>query len=265
LAPDLEIIAPQRDSNMNREATIDYAKEHGIEIPVTKKKSYSIDANIWGRSIEGGLLEDPNNAPPEDVWEWTRSAEEAPAGGVDVAIGFECGKPVSLDGEASSLASLIVRLNEIGGIHGVGRIDSMENRLVGIKTRELYEAPAAEILIRAHHELERLVNDGRTMRLKDPLDYEFARLIYEGHWFHPLRDAINTFAQSINEIATGTITVRLHRGSARVVRRDADKMLYDYAASTYDEADSFDHRAAVGFIDLFGMPLLTYRRKNPVG
>jgi argininosuccinate synthase len=262
LAPDLAVLAPQREHNMTRDDAIDYAREHGIEVPVTRKSSYSIDANIWGRSIEGGAIEDPGNAPPDDVWKWTADPEDCPAGGAEVAIGFEQGLPVSLDGERLPLHELVVRLNELGGGHGVGRIDSMENRLVGIKTRELYEAPAAEILLRAHHDLERLVNDGRVARLKGGLDLEFARLVYEGHWFHPLMDALGAFSKVVNERCNGEITVHLQRGSCRVSRRRSESMLYDYAKSTYDHADSFDHTAAIGFIELFGMPLLTWRAKG---
>jgi len=261
LAPELEVIVPQRDYNMNREEAQAYAQKHGIEVPTTKKSPYSIDANIWGRSIEGGTIEDPFNAPPKDVWQWTKDPDDAPEGGAEVMIGFEKGLPVSLDGEEMPLHELIMALNKIGGEHGVGRIDSLENRLVGIKTRELYEAPAAHILLTAHADLERNVNDGRVARLKPILDLEYARLVYEGHWYHPLNDAILAFAKTLNERANGVVGVYLHKGNCRVSRRKAPQMLYDYAKSTYDQADSFDHRAAIGFIELFGMPLLTYRSK----
>jgi argininosuccinate synthase len=263
LAPDLAVLAPQREHNMTRDDALEYAQKHGIEVPVTRKSPYSIDANIWGRSIEGGVIEDPSQAPPRDVWQWTADPDDCPAGGAEVTLGFEQGLPVSLDGQAMPLHELVVQLNTVAGQHGVGRIDSMENRLVGIKTRELYEAPAAEVLLRAHHELERLVNDGRVARLKASLDLEFARLVYEGHWFHPLMDAIGAFSKVVNERCTGEVTVLLHRGASRVSGRRSEYMLYDYARSTYDHADSFDHTAAIGFIELFGMPLLTWRGKGP--
>jgi argininosuccinate synthase len=260
IAPDLAIIAPQRERNLTRDVAIEYAQKHGIEIPVSKKSPYSVDENLWGRSIEGGVLEDPNQEPPEDAFAWTKSWQNALSEPVYVKIGFEQGLPVSLNGEPMSPASLIHKLNAIAGEAGVGRIDLMENRMVGIKSRENYECPAAVTLITAHKDLERFTTLGMSTRVKAMLDQKFAEMIYEGFWFSPYRAALQAFNDEHNKTVTGEVTVRLFKGNLAVVGRTSPYGIYNHAMSTYGVEDKFDHRAAEGFITLTGLQLHEYSR-----
>ena len=260
IAPDLAIIAPQRERNLTRDVAIEYAQKHGIEIPVSKKSPYSVDENLWGRSIEGGVLEDPNQEPPEDAFAWTKSWQNALSEPVYVKIGFEQGLPVSLNGEPMSPASLIKKLNAVAGEAGVGRIDLMENRMVGIKSRENYECPAAVTLITAHKDLERFTTLGMSTRVKAMLDQKFAEMIYEGFWFSPYRAALQAFNDEHNKTVTGDVTVRLFKGSLAVVGRTSPYGIYNHAMSTYGVEDKFDHRAAEGFITLTGLQLHEYSR-----
>jgi len=258
LAPELKVVAPVRDWDMGRPDELRYAEERGIEVPVTVASPYSVDANLWGRSIEAGILEDPWEEPPPDVFEWTVDAAEAPAQGVLVEIRFEQGRPVAIDGEALVAEELVARLNALGGAHGVGRIDHVENRLVGIKSREVYEAPAAVILFAAHQALEALTLSRDVMRFKQVVADEWAKLVYEGLWFGALRESLWVFVRSTQEFVGGAVRLRLQQGSVRVVGRKAPQSLYRHDLATYDRAhDTFSHASARGFIDLFGLPLRT--------
>jgi len=264
LDPSLKIIAPQRERYISRDFAIEYAKKHGIEVPATVEKPFSIDENLWGRSIEGGVLEDPNTPPPEAAFAWTRSVKDSPNSPTTVEIGFEGGLPVSLDGERLPPEILIAKLNTTAGENGVGRIDLMEDRVVGIKSRELYEAPAAVTLIAARKDLERFTLPQDCNKLKTRLDQRYAELVYEGFWFSPLRDALDAFNSTLASTVEGTVQVRLHKGSMQVVARESRFGVYNRKLSTYGKEDLFDHRAAEGFISLLGMQLVEYRRLHPV-
>ncbi len=255
LAPELRIIAPLREWTMSREEELDYAEQHGIPVPVTKKSPYSTDENLWGRSCEAGVLEDPDVEPRDDAYEWTTSPQAAPDAPEYVEIGWEAGRPVSLNGEALGILELIALLNERGGTHGVGRLDMIENRLVGIKSREIYEAPAACILIEAHRALEALTLTREILHFKPLLEQKFAELVYYGLWYDPLRPAISAFMDATQERVSGSVRVKLYKGNCVVVGRKSPHSLYDYSLATYDKSDEFHHRASEGFIELWGLPL----------
>ncbi|HWV36931.1 MAG TPA: argininosuccinate synthase [Vulgatibacter sp.] len=265
LAPDLKIVAPQRERNLTRDAAMEYAARYGIEVPTTRKSPYSVDENLWGRSIEGGVLEDPSREPPEDAFAWTRSWRDAPDEPTVVEIGFEAGRPVRLDGAALAPAALVKEVGRIAGDNGVGRIDLVENRVVGIKSRELYECPAAVVLIAAHQDLERFTTLCMSQRVKAMLDARYAELIYEGFWFSPYREALQAFNDVHGRHVTGTVRVRLFKGACQVVGRSSPFGIYDHALSTYGAEDSFDHRAADGFIRLAGLQLECYSRLHGGG
>ncbi len=255
LGPDLTCLAPVREWEMKtRDEEIDYAKKHKIPITVTKKKPYSLDKNIWGTSIECGVLEDPFVEPPADAWQGTTAPEKAPDKAAVVEIGFEAGKPVKLNGKAMKLVKIIESLNEIGARHGVGRMDMVENRLVGIKSRELYEAPAACIILEAHRALEGLCLDREVAHFKPLLAEKFAELAYYGLWYSPLREAISAFMAETQKYVTGTVRLKLYKGSMTLLGRKSPTSLYDYKLATYDKEDIFDQTAAAGFIKLFGLP-----------
>jgi argininosuccinate synthase len=255
LAPELRIVAPVRDWEMDREGEIAYAQEHSIPVTVTRDSPYSIDENLWGRSIECGVLEDPWREPPPDVYEWTVAPAEAPDTPAYVEIGFEAGLPVSLDGRETDPVSLVLRLNEMAGEHGVGRVDMVEDRLVGIKSREIYEAPAAVTLLAAHEGLEALTLSKDQRRLRARVGREYAELIYNGLWFTAHHQDLAAYVQSVQRHVTGTVRVKLHKGSATVVGRKSPKSLYDYSLATYESADRFDRSAAAGFIQIWGLPV----------
>ena len=255
LAPEMNILAPTRDWNMSREEEITYAKEHDIPIPVTVEKPYSIDESLWGRAIECGVLEDPWAEPPEDIFEWTKGIDKSPNAPEYVEIGFEQGKPVTLNGATMEFIDLIAMLNEIAGKHGVGRIDHIENRLVGIKSREVYEAPAAIVLIKAHQDLESMVMTKDLNHYKKIVEQHYADLIYNGLWFSPLKVALDAFIEKTQELVTGKVKLKLYKGSAVVVGRDSPYSLYSTSLSTYAKGDEFDHSAAKGFIYVWGLPL----------
>ena len=239
---------------LTRDQEIDYAAERGIEIPITKASPYSIDVNLWGRSCETGVLEDPWVTPPADAYEWTVAPAAAPDP-VEVVIDFEGGIPVALDGDRLPPVELVERLHELGGAHGVGRIDHVEDRLVGIKSREIYEAPAATILHDAHRALEGLTLSRDTLRFDRLVADELARLIYDGLWFSALSRDLRAYVASSQRVVSGQVRVRLDHGSAAVVGRRSPLSLYDKSLATYDEGDAFDHASAVGFIEIFGLPL----------
>jgi argininosuccinate synthase len=257
LAPDLKIMAPAREWRMTRDETIAYAQKHGIPIPITASSPYSIDENLWGKSIECGVLEDPWVEPPDDVFTWTRSPAKAPDKPVYIEIGFEKGIPVTLDGRKLAGVPLIQKLNEIAGQHGVGRIDHIENRVVGIKSREIYEAPAATVLLLAHQALEAMTMSKDQLRFKQKVAIEYADLIYGGLWFSQLNRDLSAYILSSQRYVTGTVRVKLLKGHAAVVGRKAPKSLYNVGLATYDKGDRFDHSAAVGFIRLWGLPVKT--------
>jgi argininosuccinate synthase len=263
LAPDLRIIAPQREHNMNRDQAMAFAGERGIPVPTSQKSPYSIDRNLWGRSIEGGAIEDLSRPPPADVWE-TADPAAAPDRAQDVVIRFERGVPVALDGQALALVPLIEKAAALAATHGVGRIDMLENRLVGIKTHELYEAPAAALLIPAHKDLEAAVIDRELWSFKRDVDRRYADLVYAGLWFSPLRDALQAVVDQVQTLVTGEVTVRLFKGRAHVVARAIPGALYDHALATYGTGDRFDHRAAEGWIRLESLPLEMFRTLHPV-
>jgi argininosuccinate synthase len=257
LAPNLKVIAPAREWGMTREQTIAYAKKHHIPIPITVKSPYSIDENLWGRSVECGVLEDPWVEPPEEVWTWTKSPAKAPNQPAYIEIGFENGIPVSLDGEELDGVSLIRRVNEIAGEHGIGRIDHIENRLVGIKSREVYEAPAATVLLQAHQALEAMTLSKDQLRFKQKTAIEIADIIYNGLWFGALNRDLSAYIQSSQRHVTGTVRMKLFKGHSLAVGRESPKSLYSLSLATYDKGDKFDQSAAVGFIHLWGLPVTT--------
>lgn len=254
LAPDLKIIAPLREWDMgSREEEIEYAKKHKIPITVSKEKVYSIDKNIWGIAIEGGPLEDPMAAPPEDAYQMTRGWQKKKKGR-DLTLTFVKGVPTAIDGVKMALVPLIEKLNEIAGSYGVGRIDMIENRLVGIKSREVYEAPAASLLIEAHEELEAMVLDREHLHYKRLLSEKYSEMVYYGLWFTPLKRALDHFFAADKDQVTGSVRFRLEPGFARVTGRDAKKSLYSEALATYSTHDKFDHKSAEGFLKLWGLP-----------
>ncbi len=253
LDPTMEILAPVRDWGMSRDEEIAYAKEHNIPIPITVAHPYSIDANIWGRACEAGVLEDPWTAPPKEAYGITVAPEDAPDAPDYVEVTFEQGKPVALDGREMSLKAIIDALNELGGAHGVGRIDHIENRLVGIKSREIYECPAAMLLIQAHQELEFLTLPRETAHFKPLMEQKAADLIYDGLWFSPLMAAVNAFIEETQKYVSGTIRVKLYKGTSTVVGRKSAHSLYNEDLATYSDSDTFDHKAAEGFIKLWGL------------
>jgi argininosuccinate synthase len=257
LDPALKVVAPMRAGmGLSRDQSIDYAAARGIELPITKASPYSIDVNIWGRSCETGVLEDPWTAPPADAYAWTVAAADAPTA-VDLVLGFEGGVPVSLDGERLDPVALVERLNELAGAHGVGRIDHVEDRLVGIKSREIYESPAATVLGAAHGALESLTLTKDTLRFNRQVAGELAQLTYDGLWFSALHRDLRGYVASAQRVVSGEVRVRLDHGSAVASGRRSPLSLYEKNLATYDAGDSFDHASAVGFIEIFGLPLRT--------
>jgi argininosuccinate synthase len=255
LDPGLEVVAPMRvGMGLTRDQSIDYAAERSIEIPITKSSPYSIDVNLWGRSIETGVLEDPWVAPPADVFQWTVDPGAAPDA-VEITIDFEGGVPVALDGERLAPVELVDRLAALAGAHGVGRIDHVEDRLVGIKSREIYEAPAATVLHAAHRALEGLTLSKDTLRFNRLVADELSRLIYDGLWFSALSRDLRQYVVSSQRVVSGEVRIRLDHGTAVLVGRRSPLSLYDKSLATYDEGDAFDHASAVGFIEIFGLPL----------
>ena len=255
LDPGLEVVAPMRvGMGLTRDQEIDYAIERGIEIPITKASPYSIDVNLWGRSCETGVLEDPWVAPPADAFEWTVAPSDAPEP-VEITIAFEGGIPVALDGERLPAVELVDRISSLAGAHGVGRIDHVEDRLVGIKSREIYEAPAAVVLHTAHRALEGLTLSKDTLRFDTLVADELARLTYDGLWFSALHRDLRGYVASSQRVVSGDVRIRLDHGSAVLTGRRSPLSLYDKNLATYDEGDAFDHKSAVGFIEIFGLPL----------
>lgn len=255
LNPRLKIIAPLRTWEFKtREEEIEYAKKNNIPIDATKKTPYSIDKNIWGIAIEAGILENPMQEPPEDAYVMTRGLSKVPNKPRYIEIDFEEGVPVKLNGKAKGLVALIEELNEIAGAYGVGRFDQIENRLVGIKSREVYEAPAAHVLIKAHEDLEGMVMDREYSHYKKLLSEKYAELVYFGLWFSPLKDSLDHFFSSNQKRVTGKIRMRLDKGHAIIVGRKSPFSLYSEKLATYSEGDIFDRKSAEGFMKIWGLP-----------
>ena len=266
LAPELKVVAPLREWEFkSREEEIAYCEAHGIPVLATKASPYSIDENVWGTSIECGILEDPMAEPPADAYQRTVSPLEAPDRPTVVSIEFEKGVPIALNGKSMKGYDLIEKLNEIAGANGVGRLDLVENRLVGIKSREVYEAPAAVTLHFAHRELERLTLDKEVMHYKAKLAHDYATLIYNGLWFTPLRAAFDAFVNETQKVVNGLVKVKLYKGNVDVAGRKSPNSLYDTALATYTVEDTFDHKASEGFIKIFSLPIKTFYRVNPNG
>jgi len=263
LAPDLKIIAPAREWVMTREETIAYAQKHDIPVPITVSSPYSIDECLWGKSIECGVLEDPWLEPPDDVFTWTKSPEQAPDKPQYVEIGFEKGIPTTIDGQEMNGVVLIQHLNELAGKHGVGRVDHIENRLVGIKSREIYEAPAATVLLQAHQALQAMTLSKSQLRFKQKVAVEYADLIYNGLWFALLRQDLAAYVESSQRFVTGTVRLKLFKGNSGIVGRKSPFSLYDYGLATYDKGDQFDQSASPGFIHLWGLPVRTQAQVQP--
>ncbi|TMK19864.1 MAG: argininosuccinate synthase [Actinobacteria bacterium] len=262
LAPDIEVIAPVRDAGLTRDAAIAYAEERGIPVPVTKSSPYSIDENLWGRTIECGAIEDPWAAPPEDAYAWTRSLSEAPSDPETIVVGFDAGAPSSIDGATTGLVDLIGDVSKRAGAHGIGRVDMIEDRLVGIKSREIYEVPGALTLIGAHCDLEDLTLERALGAYKRRIEPTYAELVYNGLWYSPLRRALDAFIASSQSPVTGDVRVRLHKGSAVVEGRRSPNALYSHSLATYESGDLFDHDAAAGFVRLWGLPTKVWADKQ---
>jgi len=252
LDPSLKIVAPVREWKLSREEEIRYAEKNGI--PVDLENPYSVDQNIWGRSVECGILEGPNNEPPSEAYEWTNSPQKAPDSPEYVTIEFDKGVPVSVNGKQLGPIDIIEKLNYIAGHHGVGRIDHIEDRLVGIKSREVYECPAATLLIEAHRELEKLVMTRHEVWFKQLVDSEWTKLVYTGLWDDPLREDLDGFIERSQERVTGTVRLKIYKGSAQVVGRTSPLSLYDAALATYSASSTFDQTWSNGFIEIWAMP-----------
>ena len=256
LGPDIEVIAPIRDWGMSRDDEIEYGQARNLPINANRSR-FSTDENLWGRSVEAGELEDPWLEPPEDAYAWTNPVKVAPEDPTYVEVHFESGVPTAVDGENMAGTDLIDHLNSLAGSHGIGRIDHVENRLVGIKSREIYECPAATLLHTAHTALEAMTLTKDQARTKARIALEYADVVYNGLWFTAHRADLNAYVQSTQRFVTGDIKVRLYKGSATVVGRQAPKALYNHGLATYDRSDEFDHGSAEGFIKIYGLSVKT--------
>ncbi|MBE1609574.1 argininosuccinate synthase [Actinopolymorpha pittospori] len=253
LAPDLKVLAPVRDFAWTREKAIAYAEDHDLPIDVSKKSPFSIDQNVWGRAVETGFLEDLWNAPTEEVYDYTQDPS-TPRAADEVVLTFQAGRPVAIDGKPVTMLQAIQQLNERAGAQGVGRLDMVEDRLVGIKSREVYEAPGAIALITAHQELENVTVERDLARFKREVGKRWTELVYDGLWFSPLKRALDSFVESSQEHVTGDVRMTLHAGRAVVTGRRSPASLYDFNLATYDEGDAFDQSLARGFVELWGLP-----------
>ena len=265
LAPDLVTLAPVRDAGLTRDAAIEYAEERSLPVPVTKSSPYSIDENLWGRTIECGVIEDPWVSPPQDAYEWTVAPENAPDEPDVLTISFESGNPVTIDGVGGSAADLMAQVARRAGAHGIGRIDMIEDRLIGIKSREVYEVPGAVTLITAHRDLEDLTLERSLASFKRGMEPVYADLVYNGLWYSPLRRALDAFIADSQRPVTGDVRMRLYRGAATVEGRRAPQALYEHGLATYEAGDRFDHDAAAGFVKLWGLPLKVWSERQGEG
>ncbi|MEQ9234100.1 argininosuccinate synthase [Coleofasciculus sp. E2-BRE-01] len=262
LDPNLKVLAPAREWGLSREDTIAYGEKFGIPSPVKKSSPYSIDRNLLGRSIEAGILEDPMAEPPEEIYLMTKAIADTPNDPEYVDIGFERGIPISLNGQALEPVALITQLNQVAGNHGVGRIDMIENRVVGIKSREIYEVPALLTLIHAHRDLESLTLTSDVSQYKRGIEDTYSQLIYQGLWYSPLKDALDAFIQQTQEQVSGSVRVKFFKGNATIVGRASNNSLYTPELATYTSEDQFDHKAAEGFIYIWGLPTRVWSAKT---
>ncbi len=262
LNPTLKVLAPAREWNMSREQTIAYGEKFGLDFPVKKSSPFSIDRNLLGRSIEAGPLEDPMTEPPEEIYLMTKAIADTPDTPEYVEIGFEKGIPVSLNGQTLDPVALISQLNDLVGKHGVGRLDMIENRVVGIKSREIYEAPALLVLIDAHRDLESLTLTADVTQYKKGIEDTYSHLIYRGLWYSPLKDSLDAFIDHTQERVTGMVRIKLFKGNANIVGRQSDYSIYSPHLATYGEDDYFDHKAAEGFIYIWGLPTRVWAEKT---
>lgn len=258
LNPSLKVVAPVREWGMTRDEEIEYAEKHGIPIPIDLDNPFSIDANIWGRACEAGVLENPWNEAPEEAFAWTNPIEKTPDEAEYLEISFDKGIPIAINDQEMGIVEVIETLNELAGKHGIGRIDHIENRLVGIKSREVYENPAALLLINAHKELEFLTLPREVTQFKTTVEQQLAKMIYEGLWYSPLKPAIDAFIEETQRTVTGKVRIKLFKGTHVVVGRQSPFSLYNEELATYSKGDAFDHNAAVGFIKLWGLPTKVY-------
>ena len=262
LDPELRIVAPTREESMSREAEIDYLQNKGISIEWEPKGSFSIDENIWGRSCEAGILEDPWVEPPDEAWEWTNSIDATPTEPEEIEITFEQGFPTKIGDVSLDPVSLVEQLNTLGGTYGIGRADHVEDRLIGIKSRELYEAPAAVLLHTAHKALESITLSRRQSRMKQYISEEYAELIYDGHWFSRHHQDLASYVISTQRNVSGSVRLKLHRGTITITGRKSDESLYDYGLATYDRNDTFDQSSSIGFIDIWGLQTRVQAKKQ---
>lgn len=253
LTPEIKTIAPVREWNMTRDKELEYAKKHGIPVPKDNEEPYSIDENLWGKSSECGIIEHPDKEVPKEVLSWSRAPEEAPDEPEYVEIGFKNGVPTALDGKEMSLLKIIQILNEKGGKHGIGIIDHMEDRVVGLKSREFYECPAATIILEAHKDLEKFVSTKHINSFKPKVDQKWAELVYSGLWVDPLKTASEAFIDQVNKKVDGNVKLKLYKGSAKVVGRESKNALYDLNLATYEKSHTFNQKASPGFIELWGL------------
>ncbi len=265
LAPELTVLTPAREWGMSREETIAYGEKFGIPTPVSKKSPYSIDLNLLGRSVEAGPLEDPMNVPPEEVFAMTSSIDDSPDKGEEIEITFQSGDPVAINGVKLDPISIIKKANFIAGKHGFGRIDIIENRVVGIKSREIYETPGLLLLIKAHQELESLTLPADVLNTKAQLERQWANLVYQGLWFSPLKEALDAFIKTTQKEVSGLVKIRLHKGNAIILGRSSiDSSLYIPNMATYGKEDKFDHQAAKGFIYIWGLPTRLWSQRKSI-
>ena len=263
LDPELEIIAPVRVWDLTtRDSEMEWAKQHGVPVPTTHKKPYSIDDNLWGRAIECGVLEDTWNKPPADIWTMTKNLDECPADPEEIVISFEQGIPTAINGEKMPLLDLIIKCNEIAGRNGFGRIDMIEDRVVGIKRRECYECPASLAFIAAHKSLETMCLDHDTLHAKQALEGQWATLVYDGLWYSPLKQALDAFVANTQEFVTGDVRAKFYKGTLTVTGRRAANSLYVEALATYSDGDEFDRTASKGFIQLHSLPSQTWSKQQ---
>ncbi|MEM6612321.1 MAG: argininosuccinate synthase, partial [Cyanobacteria bacterium P01_C01_bin.72] len=262
LNPNLKVLAPAREWGMSREEAISYGEQFGLEFPVKKSSPYSIDRNLLGRSIEAGILEDPMTEPPEEIYLMTKAIADAPDEPEYITIGFEQGVPTTINGEQLAPVALISQLNETVGKHGIGRIDMLENRVVGIKSREIYEAPALLVLIHAHRDLESLTLTADVTQYKRGIEQSYGELIYRGLWYSPLKAALDGFIQQTQQRVSGDVRIKLFKGNATIVGRQSDNSIYAPDLATYGAEDEFDHKAAEGFIYIWGLPTKVWSQKT---
>jgi len=253
LDPDIELLAPVREWSMTRDKELEYANEHDIPVEASEDSPYSTDENLWGKSSECGPLEDPSNEPPEEVFEFVTYPENAPEEPEKIEVEFESGKPIALNGEELSLHELVEKLNSIAGKHGIGIIDMMEDRVVGLKSREVYECPAAVTLIEAHQELEKFVSTKYENQFKEKVDQEWAEYAYNGLWFDPVMDHLDSFIESMNQDVSGKVELKLYKGSVQIIGRESENALYDHDLASYEEGETFNQEASPGFIQLHSL------------